>query len=315
MSKNMVLDYEGSWALLYADISFRAMKKYNLTCIGMTNSFSVSIGNNRYYRVYVEECDLRSNQDGAIAFFNDSVRVGQCIKDIKSVMVEMKAFERTCHHGSLLDKYVQYCDLCECYLLHYNTISSSKFYDKVWQYLNNIVPSPYYFVIDEIRNSILASDSESLLTYNEIHDWIQLCESYLSSRLCDEDIVAYVQRFASLNASSDKPEGLTPVGVRKKLGDVTPQQLRILKDRYRNVQTTSKHHEHWSFRTFRRISENDKDFAFIRNVSAFPNLRLSMRESYQSMKWCARHTFINAIVLRSYSASLSMNLQMMSASS
>lgn len=52
----MLIDYEGSWALIYTELSFHAMKRYSATSINLNNTYTISKGQNRYYQVYIDYC-------------------------------------------------------------------------------------------------------------------------------------------------------------------------------------------------------------------------------------------------------------------
>lgn len=293
---DMILDYEGSWALLYSQITFLALKRPKIESLNLNSTLMISIGKERYYRVYIHDKDFYRNQEEAIRFFANSLRVNQCKKEIENIINRMKKFVCNKDTNNLISDFDEYCNIVEEYLQYYNFISCTGLYDRVLEKIESIIPEKYEFAKDEIKNSLLASNSENLLTYKELQDWISLCKKKIDNNISEEEISIHSNQFISLHDTTDKKGCFTKEIIEERLNNITVEQLNSLQTKYKGIQKTSERSNLWSLRTFERICQDSQQYDFIRNVSEFPILRLLMRESYQRLKLYATRTFLGDLI-------------------
>ena len=295
MSKeDMVLDYEGSWSLLYTELSFRAMKKYHKTQLNLKNTFSISIGKNRYFHVYINSSDLQHNQEKIKSFLSDNEKVLSLVRDIKTIFSKMIEYANY-SSSTNAEKFSKYCEICEKYLLFYNSISCSKLYDKIWNEIEKSVSKEYIFAFKEIEKALISTDDKNLLTYRELENWISLCEKHLVGNLSEHDLITYRNTFLSLHSSKDEIELFSLPEICKKIENTTTDELSNLKVRFSNMYNSSINANEWSYNTYIRVIK-DNNYQFIRNLSVFANLRLLMRENFHQFKLLAQNMFLTRVI-------------------
>lgn len=291
---NMVLDYEGSWALLYTDLSFQAMGKYHQTQLNFKNTFSISIGKNRYYHVYINRADLLNNQEKIKSFFYNNEKVLELVRDIGVVLSKMSEYADYSANSNA-EMFSKYCDICEEYLLYYNSIFCSKLYDEAWSEIKKSISKEYMFAVNDIEKALISTNDENLLTYKELKNWICLCEKYLTGNLSDHDLIIHRNSFLSLHSSKDEIERFTLPEISKKIKSTTTYELSSLKVRFNNMYNSSMNSNEWSYNTYARVIK-DNNYQFIRNISLFANLRLLMREKFHQFKLLAKKKFLDQVI-------------------
>lgn len=291
-SKELLLDYEGSWALMLEELTHIAHQKYQWKMLGLDIGKCTSIGHNRYYKVFMEKEDILRNQDKMLDFLSDTSMVEKCIEKMNEIIKKLYCAEANYSAMQQADKFQYYCGLLVDYLGYYNEVFSDLFYDKFYEKLEHCIPKEYDFAKRLIYEALFATNNSTLVTDQEVENLNNLYEKYKSRTLNEEEINDFVLKYRANNSSSDYPEGLNADVVRKKLAqydDIASQKAYNTKMRNANASSWNE-----SMQEVLELDDNMK--TCLSNVRKLSFMKTKMREAYQYYKFMAKENFLSAVI-------------------
>ena len=295
-TKKMELQDEGSWALMIEESNVRAIQKYHGSMAGLEIEYYLSVGSNRWYKAYFDRETICSNRAKMSAFLLDDKKYNQCISEIYTVLEKMKNAKEQYQSMNLIGKFNLYCDLLCEYIAYYNSVIADTFYQNVYSMVDSNIPINLNFVSKQIKDSLFATDNNSLLSHMQNVDLVAITDKYLKNQSIDEDIKEYVKKYKSTTSSSGNPNGITEDEVLNHISKQTITDLKEERALLRNLHLRYTNSEAWAEMTACSLGFSDDTKLMIRRTSQLSYLKILMRECFQKFKIDTREDFLYKLI-------------------
>jgi phosphohistidine swiveling domain-containing protein len=294
--KELELLDEGSWALMIEESNVKALKKYHGSMAKLNINYYLSIGSERYYKSYFEKENIYYNRKCIKDFLLDEKKYNECILNIHKILNDMKNVNESYEKLILIDKFKLYCDLLCEYIAYYNSVIADTFYQEIYQMVDNEIPKGLHFALNQIKDSLFATNNNELLTHKQLVDLLAISEKFLDGQKVDEEIEDYIKKYKSITSSSGSPNGISAEEIRVHLTNQTSSSVRLEKTFLDNLHFRYSNSEKWSEMTAEVLNLSNETRLLIKRTSQLAYLKILMREEFQNFKIISRENFLYELI-------------------
>ena len=292
----MVLQDEGSWALMVEECNALAIRNYHGKMAGLSIEYYLSLGNSRYYKDYLRLDNIYENQNRMIEFLADDDKYTVCIDEIMNILNQLRNVEDYYKGKTRLQKFQIYCNLLCEYIAYYNSVIADVFYEKVYEIVERKIPNRLKFAQKAIKDALFATNNINLLSHMQSVELICLADKFLQNRLSEEEVLKYIEKYRSTTASSGNPNGVTVDEIMRILRTYTIDEINIEKAFIDNLHFRYLNAKKWSNETARMLNLDMRTKLIAQRTSELSYLKILMREEFQQFKISTRKNFLNELI-------------------
>lgn len=296
LEKKLVLQDEGSWAMMIEECNVQAIQKYHGAMAGLHIDYYLSLGKERYYMDYLDRDSISENQVRMIDFLQDDEKYSSCINEIQNILSQMSNAGNSYRNRSMAEKFNIYCELLREYIAYYNSVIADAFFERVYEIVDSKIPSELRFAQKVIKDSLFATDNTNLLSHMQTVDLINLANAFVSNRFSVNLVEAYVEKYRSTTVSSGNPNGASVDEIMQMLHEYKADEIAAQEALINNLHFRYRNAFAWSAATADMINLDDKTKIIVQRTSELSYIKILMREEFQKFKLYTRKEFLSELI-------------------
>lgn len=297
MTRKLLLEYEGSWAFMLEEITVKALKKYHGRMAKLNTTYYLSIQNNRYYKVYLDQKDVDNNRRRMLDFLSDDSLVINCLEEIDTILDNMRSIkEKYLECDKLIQKYDLYCNYCLEYLGYYNSALSDTFYQNVYKKVDSFLQKLPQQKKLAVKDALYSTNNIDLKTHRQLEEWLKLYEKNTNHQLLTKDLQKYTNEFRSIFSSSLNPDGLSINEIRESLSSTSEEEYDKAVATLKNLDIRYENAISWGEKTADFVNLNDILKTILKNTRIMSYVKIKMRECFQQFKQETKDEFLNELI-------------------